>query len=143
MGAVTRPARSRRTLLALAGFISLIGLGGTALLCWVSADLLEDALFGSPGTEIMLGVLAAIAVAGVVIAWRPNPVSARLRQMVLFALAAAAGLTAVAAAGFVAGGEYAAVGILLLQSAVFIVVIASLMPQSSTIARRPGMRSRD
>lgn len=117
----------------LAGFISLIGLGGAALLCSVSADVAADALFGSPGTEVMLGLLMAVTVAGVVIAWRPDGVSAGLRQLAVLLLAAAAGLTTVAAAGFFAGGEYADIGILLLQSAIFIVVIATRVRSSQRV----------
>lgn len=136
----TTPPRGSRTLLLLWGFVAAIGLACAALLCSVSSDVVGSALFGSPVTQVVLGVVFVITIAGVVAGWRPDGLPPRARQVVVLLLSSAAGATAMLAVGFFFG-EYADVGILLLQSAILIVVISTRVYRSSTERRSRTVRA--
>jgi len=131
--ASTTPPRGDRTLLVLWGFIASLGFAGVVLLCSVSPDIAGSAAFGSPGTQVVLGIVLLMTLAGLVVAWRPGGVSVRVRQFVVLLLAVASGTTTVVATGFFASGEWAGIGILLLQSAVFVAVIAIRIYRSSAV----------
>ncbi|BCB74501.1 hypothetical protein GCM10022251_74230 [Phytohabitans flavus] len=129
----TAPPRGGRTLLALWGFIAALGFAGAALLCSVSSEVAGSAVFGSPGTQAVLAVALLMTLAGTVVAWRPAGFPVRVRQFAVLLLAVVSGATTVVAVGFFAGGEWADVGILLLQSAVFAAVIATRISRLSTV----------
>jgi hypothetical protein len=122
--------------LLLWGFIAAVGLAATALLCSVSADVADSAVAGTPGTQVVVITVLVITLAGVVVEWRPVPRRAHQGLVVLLGISAAA--TTVLAVDFFAGGEYAGVGILLIQSALFIAVIAARLarPHGTTESRR-------
>jgi hypothetical protein len=130
----TATPRGGRIILALWGLIAALGFAGTALLCSISSEVAESAAFGSPGTQVVLAVAFVVMMAGVVVGWRrPSGVSVRVRRLAVLLLSVAAGATTVVALGFFVGGEWADVGIVLLQSAIFMVVIAARVVQASTV----------
>lgn len=113
----------RRSLLLLWTFIVIIGLAVTMMAGSVSEGVAASALLGSTGTYLVLvGVLIAV-IFGVGVAMRRDGVSVLVRRSTALLLWMAAGITALLAFGFFADGEYPGVGILLIQSAVFIALI--------------------
>jgi hypothetical protein len=105
-------------------FIAVLGLAAVALLCSVSADVASLSVFGSPGTQVVLGAVFLITMAGMVVGWRPAGTAPRMQQLAALLLSVAAGVTTALAVGFFASGEYAVIGVVLIESAIFLVVIA-------------------
>lgn len=131
MGGLTTTApRGSRTLLVLWGFIAGIGFAATAWVCTVSEDVAGSALLKVPGTQLVMGAAFAITVWGVVVAWPVN-VSVGARRLAVLLLITVAGATTVPAIGLLLSGAYAAMGIALLQAAIFVVVLAGRVYQSS------------
>jgi hypothetical protein len=126
----TAAGRDNRKLLVLWGFIAGLGFAATAWLCAVSGDVASSARLGVPGTQIVMGAAFAVTVWGVVVAW-PVDVSARVRRMAVVILVAAVCATAVPTIGLLASGEYTGMGIVLLQSVIFVAVVAGRVYESS------------
>jgi hypothetical protein len=121
----------RRTALIVWALGPVFELPGVAALTSVSTEVAADAAFGSPGTQITLFAALLATLVGVVVAWHPDIVPARARQVVVVLLAALAGLTGLLALGFFAGGARAVVGILLAHSALAIAMIAAFAYRST------------
>jgi hypothetical protein len=124
------PTTGNRTLLVLWGFIASIGFAATALVSAVSENVASSALLGVPGTQVVVGAAYAVTVWGVVVAWSVD-VSAGVRRLTVLLLMAAACATTVPTIGLLASGDYTGIGIVLLQSAIFVVVLAGRVHESS------------
>jgi hypothetical protein len=123
------------------------GSGRTALLLWLVPPLIElpealmlaagfpevaeQAIFGTPGTPVVIGAVLVVVVVGAVLAWRRA--SGPVRVVVAMVLFVAAGLTAALLVGVLIGGAYVIIALLLAHSTVCIGLIGrAVLPSAMT-----------
>lgn len=67
-------------------------------------EVAREAVYGSPGTEVVMAVVLVVVVVGTVLTWRGVP--GVIRTVAVGALFVSAGLTAALLVGFLTGGAY-------------------------------------
>jgi hypothetical protein len=128
---LARPARTARPsglLLIVWGVPPLCELPVVALMCAGFDEVSREALFGSPGTETVIGVLLALFTAAAVLAWAGT--RGPVRPVAAAALFVSAGLLIAMLVRFMAGGATPMLTILLTHSAVCFAWLGATVLQS-------------
>jgi hypothetical protein len=126
--ASVQTARGSGTALLLWTFAAAMGAIGAAMISSASAEVGDATWLGSPATSAALVAVATIVVAGAFVAWRPQSMSRGARRTVAGVLFATAAAAIVLALSF---RDWPVVGILVLESAIFIVPIAARVHAST------------
>jgi hypothetical protein len=93
-------------------------------------EVAREAIYGSPGTEVVLAAVLVVVVVSTVLAWRG--VRGVARTVAAAALFVSAGLTAALFLGFLTGGAYIILAVLLAHSTVSIALIGRAVLRSAT-----------
>jgi hypothetical protein len=134
--ASARVSSGGRSVLLLWTFIVILGLVPTVMAGSVFGEVAASALFGSPGTQLALaGVLVAV-IFGAGVAMNSRGASLPVCRSTVLLLSVAVAVTTVLAIGFFADGAYQIVGLLLVQSAIFIALIAGRVYRSTKALSR-------
>jgi hypothetical protein len=135
-GRSTNTVRTSRTALLLWFFPPLFELPVVLMLSAGFDEVAREAIYGSPGTEVVMAAVLMVVIAGTVLAWRG--VRGVARTIAAGALFVSAGLTAALLLGFLTGGAYFILAVLLTHSTVSIALIgrAVLRSAATTEGRR-------
>jgi hypothetical protein len=108
----------------------LFELPGVLVLSARLDEVAREAIYGSPGTEVVLAATVIVVVAGTLQAWRG--VRGVIRTVAAAVLFVSAGLTAVLLVGFLTSGSFPILAVLLAHSTVSIALIGRAVLQSTT-----------
>lgn len=133
-GQSARTVRTSRTGLLLWFVPPFLELVAVLMLIAGFEEVAREAVLGSPGSEAVLTAVLAVLVVGVGAAWR-GVTSVVLRALVGGALFVSAGLLAVLLVGFLTGGAYIIVAVLLAHAVLSVSMIGGAVMRSTTAPR--------
>jgi hypothetical protein len=130
-------ARASRTALLLWFVPPFFELPAVMLLSTVFDEVAREAIYGSPGTAVVLAAVLIVVVVGTVLAW--VGVRGATSTVAAAALFVSAGLTGALLLGFLTRGAYLILAVLLAHSAVSIALIGrAVLRSDATPEGRPA-----
>ena len=133
-GSSVNAGGSHRTGLLLWLFPPLFELPVVLVMCSGFDEVAREAVLGTPGTQLALAAVLVVVAVGAVVAWRGAVGSARVVTAAL--LFVAAGVTGALLIGFLTGGAYVIIAVLLAHSAVSLAMIGRAVLRATPTAGR-------